>query len=118
MQLRTVSIVMVWPCFNICSMWLDRTLATSASWSMLEKNVLLLRCKTSARFEQEDGHLTQVEVDEVLRLVGDVAAEVSSHDAVPCRVVLLVKFLQRGEKHNASVTIFLIGMFFFSYSSV
>jgi len=35
--------------------------------------------------------LAEVEVDEVLRLVCHVAAEVSSDDAVPCRVVFLVK---------------------------
>jgi len=37
--------------------------------------------------------LTEVEVDEVLRLVCHVAAKVASNDAVPCRVVLLVKLL-------------------------
>jgi len=36
--------------------------------------------------------LTQVEVDEVLGLVGDVTAEVASDDAMPRRVVLFVEF--------------------------
>lgn len=45
------------------------------------------------RFEQENGHLTQVEVDEVFGLVCHVATEVTAHDAVPGGVVLLVKLL-------------------------
>ena len=49
----------------------------------------------SARLEEQDGHLAQVEVNEVLRLVGDVAAEVPPDDAVPGGVVLLVKLLKR-----------------------
>uniref|UniRef100_A0A3Q3B8J5 Uncharacterized protein n=1 Tax=Kryptolebias marmoratus TaxID=37003 RepID=A0A3Q3B8J5_KRYMA len=44
----------------------------------------------------QDGHLAQVKVNEVLRLVGDVAAEVPAHDAVPGGVVLLVKLLEDG----------------------
>ena len=47
----------------------------------------------SARLEEQDSDLTQVEVDEVLGLVGDVGAEVAAHDAVPGGVVLLVKLL-------------------------
>lgn len=42
--------------------------------------------------EEEYRHLTQVEVDEVSRLVGYVAAVVASDDAVPRGVVLLVEF--------------------------
>jgi len=38
-------------------------------------------------------NLTQVEVDEVLRLVRDVGAEVATNDAVPGWVELLVKLL-------------------------
>jgi len=37
--------------------------------------------------------LAEVEVDEVLRLMGDVASEVSSHDAMPGGIILLVKLL-------------------------
>ena len=37
--------------------------------------------------------MTEVEVDEVLGLVGHVRTEVASHDAVPRRVVLFVELL-------------------------
>ena len=47
----------------------------------------------STRFEKEDSNLTEVEVDEVLGLVGDVGTEVSSHNAMPGWVVLLVELL-------------------------
>jgi len=47
----------------------------------------------SARLEEEDSHLTKVEVDEMLGLMGHVGAEVASHDAMPGGVVLLVELL-------------------------
>jgi len=37
--------------------------------------------------------LSQVEIDEVLRLVRHVAAEIAADDAMPCRIVLLVELL-------------------------
>lgn len=46
-----------------------------------------------ATLEQKYCHLPQVEVDEVFGLVGDIAAKVTPHDAMPGWVVLLVKFL-------------------------
>lgn len=52
----------------------------------------------SARLEKQDGHLAQVEVNEMLRLVGDIAAEVPPHNAVPGGVVLLIKFLKKIQK--------------------
>jgi len=49
------------------------------------------------RLEEENGYLTEIEVDEMLRLVRDVTAEIPAHDAMPRRVVLFVKlFLDVG----------------------
>jgi hypothetical protein len=48
--------------------------------------------KLLARFEQEDGNLTQVEIDEVLSLVSHIGTEVSSHNAMPSWIVFLVEF--------------------------
>lgn len=52
-----------------------------------------VKCVPSARLEEQNGHLTQVEVNEMLGLMSDVAAKVPPNDAVPGRVVLLVKLL-------------------------
>uniref|UniRef100_A0A3B5ABE3 Uncharacterized protein n=1 Tax=Stegastes partitus TaxID=144197 RepID=A0A3B5ABE3_9TELE len=43
---------------------------------------------------ETNSHLTQVEVDKMLRLVRHVAAKVPPNNAVPCGVVLFVKLLQ------------------------
>jgi len=46
-----------------------------------------------SRLEEEDGNLSEVEVDEVLRLVGDVGSKVTANDAMPGGVVLLIELL-------------------------
>uniref|UniRef100_A0A4W5MDU4 Uncharacterized protein n=1 Tax=Hucho hucho TaxID=62062 RepID=A0A4W5MDU4_9TELE len=38
----------------------------------------------TSRLEEEDGHLPQIEVDEMLRLMSDVAAEVPPNNTMPC----------------------------------
>ena len=47
----------------------------------------------STRFEKQDRDLTEVEVDEMLGLMGHVGTEVTAHNAVPRGVVLLVELL-------------------------
>lgn len=56
-----------------------------------------------AGFEQQNRHLAQVEVNEVLRLMRYVATEVPAHDAVPGGVVFLVKFLGKKQKREGKV---------------
>uniref|UniRef100_A0A3B3CEK8 Uncharacterized protein n=1 Tax=Oryzias melastigma TaxID=30732 RepID=A0A3B3CEK8_ORYME len=41
----------------------------------------------------QNSYLTQVEVDEMLRLVGHIATKVPPNNAVPCWVVFFVKLL-------------------------
>uniref|UniRef100_A0A3B3WJ31 Uncharacterized protein n=1 Tax=Poecilia mexicana TaxID=48701 RepID=A0A3B3WJ31_9TELE len=43
--------------------------------------------------EQQNGYLTQVEVNEMLGLMSNIAPKVPPNNAVPCRVVFLVKLL-------------------------
>lgn len=75
------------------------------SLSLLPKCVLSVECvyrfcldgddsaSELAALEQQNGHLPQIEVDEVTRLVGHIRSEVSADDAVPCWVVLFVELL-------------------------
>uniref|UniRef100_A0A8C4S0H0 Dynein light chain n=1 Tax=Erpetoichthys calabaricus TaxID=27687 RepID=A0A8C4S0H0_ERPCA len=44
-------------------------------------------------FEEKNGHLPQVKINKVFGLMCDVTPKVSSHDTVPCRIILLVKLL-------------------------
>ena len=80
-------------------MWEVVTSATSALQSRLGGEALQAS-QNSARLEEEDGHLPQIEVDEMLCLMSDVAAEVPPNNAMPCWVILLVKFLQGFIKKN------------------
>uniref|UniRef100_A0AAQ6A8I0 Dynein light chain n=1 Tax=Amphiprion ocellaris TaxID=80972 RepID=A0AAQ6A8I0_AMPOC len=48
---------------------------------------------TRSGLEQQNGHLTQVEVNEMLGLMSHIAAKVPPNDAVPGRVIFLVKLL-------------------------
>jgi len=47
----------------------------------------------SAALEQQNSYLAHVEVDEMFRLMGDVRTEVTSYDAMPGGVILLIEFL-------------------------
>ena len=57
----------------------------------------------SAWLEEEDGNLTEIEVNEVLGLMGNVWTEVPAHDAMPGGVVLLVKLLKHKKTQEVSV---------------
>merc|ERR1719326_1380213 len=46
-----------------------------------------------AGFEEKDGNLTKVEIDEVLCFMCDVRTKVPTHNGMPRRVVLLVELL-------------------------
>lgn len=53
----------------------------------------------SARLEQENGNLAQIEVDEMLGLVSYVAAKIPPDNAMPSGVELLVKLLEGKDKY-------------------
>lgn len=67
------------------------------------------KCISSAGLEQQDGHLTQVEVDEMLGLVSHVAAKVPPNDAVPGWIVFLVKLLEEKKKYTSVCQIVMPG---------
>uniref|UniRef100_A0A3B4FJH4 Uncharacterized protein n=1 Tax=Pundamilia nyererei TaxID=303518 RepID=A0A3B4FJH4_9CICH len=62
-----------------------------------------------ATLKQQNGHLTQVEVNEMLRLMSHVTAKVPPNDAVPGWVILLVKLLG-GTKNRKFFFFFLKGL--------
>lgn len=68
---------------NVCDNYFKRKHHSTTEFSV----------DSSTRFEEEDGNLAHVEIDEVLRLVGDITAEVAANDAMPGWVVLFVKLL-------------------------
>lgn len=49
--------------------------------------------KELTALEQQNGNLSQVEVNEVASLVRYIRSKVSSNNAMPCWVVFFVKFL-------------------------
>jgi len=57
--------------------------------------------------EQEDGHLSQVEVDEMSRLVSHITPKVAPNNTVPSGVVLLVELLL-DERRNVLLNVVLL----------
>uniref|UniRef100_A0A2K5PQL7 Uncharacterized protein n=1 Tax=Cebus imitator TaxID=2715852 RepID=A0A2K5PQL7_CEBIM len=60
------------------------------------------------RFEQKNGHLAQVEVDEVFGFMCHVTTEVPPHNAMPGRIVLLIKFLGKKKEKNRNVLLYVV----------
>lgn len=50
------------------------------------KGLFYDRCVLLSTLEQQNGNLTQIKIDEMLRLMGHVATKVSPYDDVPGRV--------------------------------
>jgi len=67
-------------------------LAESVSKAVQQLHVSTEKARL-AGLEEQYGNLTQVEVDEMLSLVRYIRAKVAAHNAVPSRVVFLVKLL-------------------------
>uniref|UniRef100_A0A8D3A0J3 Uncharacterized protein n=1 Tax=Scophthalmus maximus TaxID=52904 RepID=A0A8D3A0J3_SCOMX len=55
--------------------------------------------RPSAGLEQQDGHLTKVKVNEMPGIMSHFADEVPPNDAVPGRVIYLVKLLLVTKTH-------------------
>lgn len=63
--------------------------------------------------------MSEIEVDEVARLVGHVRAEVAAHDAMPCGVVFLVElFLDEGSNVLERQTINLLKISFLTFNGI
>ena len=70
----------------------DKCLCRVSQYCMYGQ-LMLRKHVPSAGLEQQNGHLTQVKVNEMLGLMSHVAAKVSPNDAVPGWVVFFVKLL-------------------------
>lgn len=70
-------------------------LLVTKNWKVIVKHSFIqnIKYKVLARLEQEDGYLTQVKVDKVFCFVSNVGSKISSNNAMPSRLVFLVKFL-------------------------
>lgn len=91
MQLRTASFASLW--YVIISVWGEISHCCISDSRFREINSSTPLRNISARLEEQDGHLAQIKVNEVLCLVSYVAAEVPPDNAVPGGVVLLVELL-------------------------
>jgi hypothetical protein len=67
-------------------------MSSSSLQGNCKKQIFILgrQCKLTA-LEQQNGNLSEIEVDEVTSFVRDVGSKVSSNDAMPCGVVFFVK---------------------------
>ncbi|RNA39933.1 lung cancer oncogene 5 [Brachionus plicatilis] len=58
------------------------------------------RTNNLTRFEQQNGNLSQVEIDKVFGLVGNVTAEVASNNAMPCWIFINLHRKKRKRRNS------------------